>query len=122
MSTTPGNPYGPSQTVSTSATNRSNSRMVQIRRVDPVAAGKVLGVIYAILGLVIGALFLVLMLVGAVAQGDGQALVGGVIGGIVMVLFVPLFYGIMGFLFGALGALLYNFCAGLVGGIEFEME
>ena len=34
----------------------------------------------------------------------------------------PVFYGVIGFIFGALGALIYNIAAGFVGGVEFELE
>jgi hypothetical protein len=35
---------------------------------------------------------------------------------------MPVFYGAMGFVFGAIGALLYNLLAKWVGGFEFELE
>lgn len=40
---------------------------------------------------------------------------------IAMVIFVPILYGAMGFIFGALGALVYNLVAGWTGGIEMEL-
>jgi hypothetical protein len=39
-----------------------------------------------------------------------------------MSIFMPIFYGIMGFVVGAIGALLYNLVANWVGGIEMEVE
>jgi hypothetical protein len=35
---------------------------------------------------------------------------------------MPIFYGLVGFFTGAIGALLYNLFAHLVGGIELELE
>jgi len=32
------------------------------------------------------------------------------------------FYGVLGFIFTALGYALYNFVAGLVGGVEVELD
>jgi hypothetical protein len=35
---------------------------------------------------------------------------------------LPVFYGILGFIGGMIGALVYNLAAGIVGGIRFELE
>lgn len=35
---------------------------------------------------------------------------------------LPIFYGLIGFVFGTIGALVYNIFAGMVGGIEIEVE
>jgi hypothetical protein len=35
---------------------------------------------------------------------------------------IPIIYGIIGFIGGAIGALLYNLFAGMVGGVEIEVE
>jgi hypothetical protein len=35
---------------------------------------------------------------------------------------LPLIYGTLGFFSGAIGALLYNFCAKWMGGLELELE
>jgi len=45
--------------------------------------------------------------------------VGMFIAGIV---FVPIIYGVIGFIIGVIGALLYNLVAKWVGGIEIELE
>ncbi len=37
-------------------------------------------------------------------------------------IFLPLIYGAMGFVFGSLMAFIYNFAAKYVGGIEIEFE
>lgn len=42
--------------------------------------------------------------------------------GIGAVVFLPIFYGIMGLIAGALGAVLYNVFAGMVGGVTIEVE
>jgi hypothetical protein len=46
----------------------------------------------------------------------------GVVWGIVGLIFFPIFYGIVSFVAGAIGALLYNLCAGFIGGVEIEVE
>jgi len=39
-----------------------------------------------------------------------------------MGLFMPVIYGVMGFIFGVIGAALYNLVANWIGGIEVEVE
>jgi hypothetical protein len=39
-----------------------------------------------------------------------------------MGLFMPVIYGVMGFIFGVIGAAIYNLVAGWIGGIEVEVE
>jgi len=47
---------------------------------------------------------------------------GGIIAGLLFMIGIPIFYGAIGFVFGAIGALIYNIFAGIVGGIEIEVE
>jgi hypothetical protein len=46
----------------------------------------------------------------------------GPIFAIFMAIAAPIAYGLMGFIMGALGALIYNLIAGWVGGIEMELD
>lgn len=46
----------------------------------------------------------------------------GLLFGVGSVIFLPIFYGVLGFVFGLLTALLYNLVARFVGGIEVEVE
>ena len=50
----------------------------------------------------------------------GGAAVGGF--GILAVFIFPIIYAVIGFIAGALGAVIYNFAAGFMGGIELELE
>jgi hypothetical protein len=47
---------------------------------------------------------------------------GGIVMGLGVMIGMPIMYALMGFVFGALGALIYNVFAGMVGGIEIEVE
>jgi hypothetical protein len=38
------------------------------------------------------------------------------------IVILPIFYGVMGFIMGALYAAVYNFIAGIVGGLELQFE
>ena len=48
--------------------------------------------------------------------------VGSIVIGLVIMIAVPVFYGILGFIGGAIGALVYNLAAGVVGGVRVELE
>jgi hypothetical protein len=37
-------------------------------------------------------------------------------------IFIPIIYGVMGFVFGIIMAAIYNLIAGWIGGIEVEVE
>jgi hypothetical protein len=85
----------------------------RIRRLDPLQTGKVLGVLYALLGLV----FLPFAwLFSSMMPGDGAGMIMGF--GIAM----PIVYGIFGLVFGAIGAFIYNLVAGWTGGLEMEVD
>lgn len=88
-----------------------------------------LGVLYACMGLVVLPIFMLAAAAGAFAQhAQGAqasstapaALVAGIMFG--MGLFMPVIYGVMGFIFGVIGAAIYNLVAGWIGGIELEVE
>ena len=95
-----------------------------IRKVGIGSAVKVGGVLYALLGLVIGlcvALFAMLGLGLAAAQNDAPAWFGPFFGvGAIIVL--PIFYGVMGAIGGAVMGALYNLVAGITGGLEVEVQ
>jgi hypothetical protein len=92
----------------------------RIRRFNPLQLGKMLAVLYGLMGLLFVPVFLVMTAfssqlprsqrVGMMALGTGFALCA------------PFLYAAMGFIFGALGALIYNLTAKWLGGIEVEVE
>lgn len=96
-----------------------------LKRIAPLQAGKVAGILYAALGLLFVPFLLFAGIVSAFAQPDHAnaapaALAGGLM--IAMAVVFPIMYGVMGFLLGALAAALYNLIARWVGGLEFEVE
>jgi outer membrane lipoprotein SlyB len=46
----------------------------------------------------------------------------GIGGGIAMIIFLPIIYGIVGFIGGVLGAAIYNMISNWIGGFEVEVE
>ena len=68
-------------------------------------------------------LALIFMMFGAMFSGLGHQAAGiAGVAGIAMLIFLPIMYGVIGFIAGAIGAALYNLIAGIVGGIEIEVE
>ena len=101
-----------------------------IRRFSVFSVAKIQGLLGFVIGLIIGVIYgLIFMLAGAfmssfAPRGD-SALAGGVssvVFGLIMMVTIPVVYGILAFIGGAIGALIYNVAAGIVGGIKFELE
>jgi hypothetical protein len=101
-----------------------------IRRFGVVSVAKMYGLLTFIVGLLIGVIYgLFFMIFGAAmsafAPGGSEAAAGGISSVVIGLLFMigfPVFYGLMGFIAGAIGALIYNGFAGIVGGVKFELE
>jgi hypothetical protein len=94
--------------------------MQTIRAVGVLSAAKMLGAIYGALGLIFAPIFLLIGMAGMMAGGR-EAVFGGVTG-VVFAVLLPVLYGAMGFVIGAIGALLYNLFARWVGGIEVQLQ
>ena len=96
-----------------------------IRRVGVGSVAKVAGVLYALAGLIIGGIIALVALagmgIGAAAADDHAAAWMAPMFGVGAVIFLPIFYGVCGAVFGAIGAALYNLVAGMVGGLEVEV-
>lgn len=92
----------------------------RIKRIAPLQLGKMLAVLYGIMGLLFLPLFLIMS--GVAAQVPAEQRVGIMAFGMGFALFMPIMYAAMGFVFGALGALLYNVVAKWIGGIEVEVD
>ena len=84
----------------------------RIRRVAPLQVAKVMGIMYAIAGLLFAPFFALAWRAAPEAQGFGTGFVFA----------LPFLYGILGFVFTAIAAAVYNMVAGWVGGIEVELE
>ncbi len=94
--------------------------MHTVKSVNVLSCAKASGALHACMGL----LFIPLVLIGGLASllsGKGQAALGGIIF-LTIGIFAPVFYGVMGFLIGALFSWLYNVMAKHLGGIQIELE
>ncbi len=100
-----------------------------IKRFGVFSVAKMYGLLMFVFGLIIGVLYgLIFIIMGAsmasLAPRD-EATIGGLgtIGvGVGMMIGIPIFYGVLGFIGGIIGALIYNALAGVVGGVKFELQ
>jgi hypothetical protein len=83
-----------------------------------MSCAKVSGILYALIGLIVGALFSFVALIGAAIGNSPE----GMLFGIGAIILMPIFYGVLGFVGGAIAAWLYNIIVGWIGGIEVEFE
>jgi hypothetical protein len=102
---------------------------LRIKKLGILSVAKIQGLVMLVISLLIsipyGLIIILYALFGASMLGGNGALAlggGGVVLGIVIMIGLPIFYGIIGFVGGAISALVYNLFSGMVGGIEIEVE
>ncbi len=105
---------------------------LRIKKLGIISVAKIYAVMMLVLSLLIaipyGLIIIVVSLIGGLGAGSQDGLAGlavgggGVVMGIVVMIVIPIVYGFMGFIGGILSALVYNIFAGIVGGIEIEVE
>jgi hypothetical protein len=100
-----------------------------IRHVGVWSVSRLYGALSATMGLFIGAIFALIAMAGGMAGAMKESGIGGLgagaIGmmfGVGAIIFLPLLYGTLGLVTGAIMAALYNLLAGLLGGIELDTE
>lgn len=91
-----------------------------LKRIGVLSLGIVSGAIYAILGLIFGGIFSLISIF-TITFSKSPAILAFIFG-TGAVIFLPIIYGLMGFLFGMLTAAIYNLIAGWTGGLELEFE
>jgi len=91
-----------------------------IKSVGVLSVAKIMGMIYGCMGLIFAPMFLLIGLMGS-ALGQRNSPLAGIFG-VGFAVLMPVFYGVLGFIAGLIGALLYNLFARWVGGFELEME
>lgn len=100
--------------------------MMRIKRIRIRSAAKVVGFLFLIVGLIFGEITVLLssrlqinlpQLSNEIMGLPSQAALG--LAGLVI---IPLIYGLIGWLLGALIAIIYNLSAGWLGGLEIEYE
>jgi hypothetical protein len=91
-----------------------------ITRIRPLSCAKIAGTLYAMMGLLLGAFISLIALTGGFASKvpAAQGFVSMI--GASAIVVMPILYGGLGFVMTLVSAAVYNFAAGLVGGIEIE--
>jgi len=95
-----------------------------LKRLGVISVAKFAGVFYAGMGLLAGIVLAAVSSLAGMAGASMHDMPGwiGPIFGVGAIVLLPLLYGVLGFLFGAIVAGLYNVFSGLIGGIEVELE
>jgi hypothetical protein len=80
--------------------------------------GLFIGVIYGLFIMIFGAAM------SSLSRGEGQMMGGisSIVIGLIVMIAIPIFYGLLGFVGGAISGFIYNIAAGVVGGIKLELE
>jgi hypothetical protein len=99
---------------------------LKLRRIAPLQAAKILAAFYGLLSLVFVPFMMAFFAFASVAarrHGGAAPPVPLMFGmGLGFTLFLPVLYAAMGFVFGALGAWVYNLLSKWLGGLEVEFE
>ena len=101
-----------------------------IRRLGIWSVARLYGGIMGVFGLIGGLFFAAAAMLGGFAgaahssdTSSGLAAGGlGALFGVGAIVLLPLCYAVLGIVFGAIGAALYNLFAGMFGGIELEVQ
>jgi hypothetical protein len=100
-----------------------------IRKIGVMSLAKLMAVMYAGIGLVLGVLYALFAVIGggammAMGGEEGAALGGGMMMGmgLAAVVIAPILYGIGGFIAGLISAFFFNLAAKYTGGLELEVQ
>jgi hypothetical protein len=94
--------------------------VTSIKSINVMSCAKTMGAFYGAVGLLVIPFVLIAGLA-SLAGGKGASAIEGVVM-LVFGILAPVFYGGLGFLFGALGAWVYNQIAKRLGGIQIELQ
>ncbi|MFO1001197.1 MAG: hypothetical protein U0936_12705 [Planctomycetaceae bacterium] len=101
---------------------------VRLKRVGILSAGMISGVGGAVGGLLFGGIFFLMSLtmMGVAQQANannGNNPVAAVVGmGVGAIIFMPIVYGVFGFIGGVVYAFIYNILSGMTGGLQMEFS
>ncbi len=93
--------------------------MKVIKKLGVLSVAKIQGIIMAFVGLLYGILYTIF---GNLSDALTEAGMVGTGLGFVGIIILPVFYGVFGFIGGAIMAFLYNIAAEKIGGIEIELK
>ncbi len=94
-------------------------KKVRIKKINVYSLGKILGLTYGFIGLILGGLLVLISLTSLIVS---QISISEFIGMFIIVIAAPILYGVLGFVSGLTVAYIYNIVAGKCGGLEIETE
>ncbi|UUX92685.1 hypothetical protein [Methanoplanus endosymbiosus] len=97
--------------------------MTEIKHIAVLSLAKIFAAVSLVVGLIIGIIALLLGGVATLFMGSyaPQAAMG-VAGGVIAIIVMTIGAAVVGFIYGAIIAFIYNIAAGWFGGIEIELE
>lgn len=99
---------------------------LKLKRIAPLQAGKILAVFYGLFSLILVPFMLIAMSIASLSArqtGVQTPPVPMMLGmGMGFIVFMPVIYAAIGFVFGTISAWVYNVVAKWVGGFELEFE
>ena len=93
-----------------------------IKRIAPLSLARVAGTLYAVMGLFFGCIVSLIAMAGGFGPQTSQNPALSAMLGVGAIFILPIFYGGIGFVGTLIAAWLYNILAGLVGGIELDVQ
>jgi hypothetical protein len=93
--------------------------MYSLQSVDVMSCAKIMGAIYGCLALILAPPFLLYVGFTGVLTGQGS---GSGFAILFLGIIAPVFYGVAGFIIGALTGWVYNFAARQIGGLRLELR
>ena len=96
-----------------------------LKSIGVLSAAKIVAVMYAVMGLIAGLFFgAIFSLIPMAADGGAGEMPTWLapMFGMGAIIIMPIVYGVMGFCIGAIGAVIYNALAGVLGGVELRLE
>ena len=98
----------------------------QIKRIIPLSAARLAAVIYGAMGVVVGFPIALATVLPSIIHGreaeTSLSLPMIIVIVLAILIIVPMFYSFLGFIFGVVGAAIYNLVAKWLGGLQVEVE
>ena len=92
----------------------------KVKKIRAVSLGKMLGVMYGIMGLIFGGLITIFAILGS-SLFTSEKDFGGIFFGIGAIILLPVIYGVLGFILGVIFGWIYNVAARWTGGLEVDI-
>ena len=116
------NPYNSPISQSSTAPVEVMTGNYEVKQIDLLSAGIISAVLNGAVGLLGGAVLSLMTMVGIAGAPNGGGATILLFGGLAAFILIPVGNAIAGFLGGIIGALIYNLCANLVGGIKLTLK